>query len=86
MRGTTPKTRTDRIAAQRRRGGVAMTGTAAVDDGTALPDREPAARGTRGSRARRFLAWFTGTGYRPERHYMRGGGRGGAVSPRPFPA
>ncbi len=29
---------------------------------------------------RRFWEWLTGTGYRPERHYMRGGhGRGGAA-------
>lgn len=37
-----------------------------------------------GSRAWRPWAWLTGMGYRPERHYMRGGGsRGGAVPTRP---
>ena len=44
------------------------------------------ARAMRRPWARRLWAWLTGTGYRPERHYMRGGRQGGAVPPRLQPA
>jgi hypothetical protein len=37
-------------------------------------------------RARWLWGWFTDTGYRPERHYMRGGRTHGAMSLRPRPA
>lgn len=30
-------------------------------------------KGRDGGLIRRIWAWLTGTGYRPERHYMRGG-------------
>ena len=45
-----------------------------------------AARAMRRPWARCLWAWLTGTGYHPERHYMRGGRQGGTVSARPHPA
>ena len=44
---------------------------------TALSGGALAGRGMRRRWARRLWAWLTDTGYRPERHYMRGGRQGG---------
>ena len=47
------------------------------------PGRAARARGRAGREALpRLWAWLTGTGYRPERRYMRGG-RPPAAGPRP---
>ena len=43
------------------------------------PDRR---RTVRKAAPRRLWAWLTDTGYRPERHYMRGG-RASAAGSRP---
>ncbi len=71
-----------------------MGTTAAADEGSErwdggsaappLPGRSAEALG--GLWARHLWAWLTGTGYRPERHYMRGGRPGGVPVPRPRPA
>ncbi len=50
-----------------------------------LPGRA-AAEPLGGLWARRLWAWLTGTGYRPERHYMRGGRGQAGLAPRPRPA
>jgi hypothetical protein len=42
----------------------------------------PAAEALLGLWPRRLWAWLTDTGYRPERHYMRGARQGGAMPPR----
>ncbi len=52
------------------------------DHGRAGPSGGAAAEAAPGLRARRLWAWLTGAGYRPERHYMRGARRGGAMPPR----
>lgn len=73
--GAAAETSVARSAVHRRGGG----------GGEAKSGRRPAAAAVGGgSRAWRPWAWLTGTGYRPERHYMRGGGsRSGAVPTRP---
>lgn len=50
------------------------------------PGGAPTARALLGPWARRLLAWLTETGYRSERHYLRGGRGGGAMPPRLRPA
>ena len=72
-----------------------MGTTAAADEGSErrdggraappLPGRA-AAEAPGGLWARHLWAWLTGTGYRPERHYLRGGRERAALAPRPRPA
>ena len=45
-----------------------------------------AAKGVRRPWALRLWAWLSDTGYRFERHYMRGGREGNTISARPHPA
>jgi hypothetical protein len=57
------------------------------DSGRALPPPgKRAAEAPGGLWARHLWAWLTGTDYRPERHYMRGGRADCAAAPRPRPA
>ena len=66
------------------------TATISSDTGSgrsraAVSDRTRA-RAVRSSWARHLWEWLTDTGYRPERHYMRGSRTHGAASLRPGPA
>ena len=88
---TAAKSGVDRVATHRHGGGATMTTTAvgggAGNDGRAAPSGGVLAAGAmRFPWARRLSAWLTNTGYRPERHYMRGGRQSGAMCPRPRPA
>jgi hypothetical protein len=88
--GAAPKPGVNRVATHRHVGSATMATTAVGgtgNDGRAAPSGGVlAARTMRGPWARRLSAWLTNTGYRPERHYMRGGRQSGATSPRPRPA
>jgi hypothetical protein len=59
-----------------------------ANDGNGHPARPDATQAARLLRLRALglWAWLTGTGYRPERHYMRGGGTNDASGPQPRPA
>ena len=51
-----------------------------------MPSGTRRAKAVRGSWTRHLWEWLTDTGYRPERHYMRGGRGSGTSAPRPSPA
>jgi hypothetical protein len=56
------------MSGPRRRGGGSGRGEAGAGAVARPPEAAP----------RRLWAWLAGTGYRPERHYMRGGTTEGA--------
>ncbi len=62
---------------------AAATTTSDTGTGRTAPSGRKWEKAVRGLWARHLWGWLTGTGYRPERHYMRGSRTNGTASLRP---